>query len=230
MSKDNKKLLIYLGILFMSVLLAYKLPQNSYSIMENIMPPIKSANNSGVFYPSSIVLLILFGIGLTGISNLERFEGKSKFIIFIVVLVTVIPLMRWTLDVTRTNYHWIKDDGLKAIDIEDATTNTSISNSEMKINIKLELKDYGRNQNRFKVRVHLPENLSDYVGEEFYDFENTFSTHGRRNTYTIEDDIVITGISEDNRGELINFRWNLEDICYELYNDEENIKIVKPRF
>lgn len=230
MTKDNKKLLLYLGIIFISVLLAYKLPQHSHSIIEHIIPPIKSSNNGSVFYPSSIFILILFIISIAGLSNLERFKDKSKFLIFIVVLVVIIPLMKWTLDFTRTNYHWIKGDGLRTIDIEKSNISLSGSDSKVVINVRLELKDYSRNRNEFKIRVYLPDSLSAYTGQEFYDLEDTYITHGRRNISSIEEDIVIKPISNNEKEQLFSSRWYREDIEYELYNNEEKIKIVQPGF
>ena len=62
MYKDNKNLLKYLGIVFIAVLLIYKLPHNSYSIIEYIIPPIR--NNNSVIYLSGLVPLILFVVGI----------------------------------------------------------------------------------------------------------------------------------------------------------------------
>lgn len=179
MDKDNKNLLKYLGVVFIAVLLTYKLPHDSYSIVEYIIPPIR--NNNSVIYLSGLVPLVLFVVGIKGLFKLERFKDKSKLLVFIAVIVIVIPLMRWTLDFSRTNYHWIKDDGLKAIDIEDANLSLSGSDSKTTVKVNMELKDYGRKQNKFKIRMYLPESLNLYTGKEFYEFENYHFTYGNRN-------------------------------------------------
>ncbi len=57
LSKDNKKLLKYLGILFILGLSAYKLPHDSYSIIQYIIRPIRYKNST--IYLSVIVPLDL---------------------------------------------------------------------------------------------------------------------------------------------------------------------------
>lgn len=57
LSKDNKKLLKYLGILFILGLSAYKLPHDSYSIIQYIIRPIRYKNST--IYLSGIVPLDL---------------------------------------------------------------------------------------------------------------------------------------------------------------------------
>lgn len=140
MSKDNKKLILYLVIIFIAVLLTYKLPHNSYSIIQYIIPPIRLGNNS-VLYLSGLVPLVLIIIGIRGLFKLERFRNTSKLLIFITIVLLVIPVMNWGLDFSRTNYHWIKDDGLMALDIEKSNISLSSTDDEMIINIKLDLKD-----------------------------------------------------------------------------------------
>lgn len=224
MDKDNKKLFKTLGIIFIAVLLTYKLPHNSYSIIQYIIPPIRS--NNSVIYLSGLVPLILFIIGIKGLFNLERFKDKSKLLVFIIVLIIVIPLMKWTLDFSRTNYHWLKNDGLNAIDIQDSNISLSGFDNEMTVNVSIELKDYSRKQNRFKVRIYLPESLNTYTDKEFYEFENYYFTHGNRNITNIEEEIVLE-LDKEEINELFESKWHWENVEYEIYNDEETIKIIQ---
>ena len=142
MSKENKELLKYLGILFLAVLLTYKLPHDSYAIIQYIIKPIKY--KSAVFYFSGIIPLVLFIIGIKGLFNLERYAGKSKMLIFIVVVLIVLPTMRWALDFTRTSYHWLMKDGVKAVDIVDADARVILidSDKELTMKVRMELIDY----------------------------------------------------------------------------------------
>lgn len=224
MDKDNKKLLKYLGIVFIAVLLTHKLPHKSYSIIEYIIPPIR--NNNSVIYLSGLVPLILFVVGIKGLFKLERFKGKSRLLVVMAVIVIVIPLMRWTLDFSRTNYHWIKDDGLRAIDIENSNISLSGSDSKITVKVNMELKDYSRKQNKFKIRIYLPESLNSYTGKEFYEFENYYFTHGNRNITNIEEEIILK-LDKENTDKLFQSKWYWENVEYELYNDEEAIKIIQ---
>lgn len=226
MSKDNRKLIQYLGIIFIVVLLTYNLPRDSYSIIQYIIPPIRVGESSVIFL-SGLVPLALFIIGIKGLFKLERFTNTSKLLVFITVVLIVIPLMKWTLDFSRTNYHWIKGDGLKAVDIEESNISLSSIDDEITINISLELKDYSRKQNKFKIRVYLPESLSVYTNKGFYDFENYYYTHGNRNISNIKEDIAIKLSDTHNATQLFDSKWYWEDIEYELYNSEEKVKIIQ---
>lgn len=226
MSKDNNKFIWYLVIIFIAVLSTYKLPYNSYSIIQYIIPPIR-VGGSSVIYLSGLVPLVLFIIGIRGLFRLERFEDASKILIFITTVLLVIPAMNWVLAFSRTNYHWIKDDGLKALDIEESTISLSSTDDEMKININIELKDYGRKQNNFKMRVYLPKSLSDYTNIEYYDFETYYYTHGGRSISNIKEDIIIKLSNDHNLMQPLDSQWSWEDTVYELYNSEEKIKIIQ---
>ena len=225
MSKDDKNSIVYLAIILLTVLLTYKLPHDSYSIIQYTIPPIRRTNT--VINVSGIVPLILFIIGVSGLLKLERFKARNKLIMFILVVSIVTPSMKWALDVSRTNYHSIKDDGINAIDIEKSNINYSISDDKMTINIDLDLKDYGRSQNEFKIRVYLPEIMSIYTDKQAYDFETTYYTSGYRSVSNIQKTIQIKLNDNYDERKLYGFIWNWEDVKYELYNNKEKVKIIR---
>ncbi len=225
MSKDNKRFLKYLGIIFITVLLTYKLPQDSYSIIQYIIPPIRTKNS--VIYLSGLVPLALFIVGIKGLFKLERFAEKSKLLVFITIIIIIIPLMQWTLDFSRTNYHWIKGDGLKAVDIEESNIGLNTSDNKIIMNVSLELKDYSRkNHNKFKIRVYLPKSLSFYTDKKFYEFEHYYFIHGNRNITNIQEDIIFE-LNSNKRNELFESTWFWEDVEYELYNNDEKVRIIQ---
>ncbi|MCM1992558.1 hypothetical protein [Oceanirhabdus seepicola] len=228
MSDDNKKLFKYLGIIFIGVLLTYKLPHDSYSISQYILSPIRYKNS--VIYLSGIIPLVTFIIGIKGIFSLERFENKSKILIFLLIVMIIIPIMNWSLDFTRTNYHWLKRDGLKAVHIAQSDINLGHSNEELTINFKLELIDYSRSRNEFKIKVYLPKSLSDYVGKEFYEFEKDYRTYGNRSTLNVTEQIVVKLDNDYTPNSLFKTQWYWEDVVYELYNKKEEIRIIEHGF
>ncbi|GAA0180909.1 hypothetical protein SH2C18_35220 [Clostridium sediminicola] len=75
--------------------------------------------------------MIVYIIGIKGILKLERFSGKSKILIFMLVAIIIVPIMKWSLNFTRTNYHWIMRDGLNAVDLEDSRIGLGISDEEL---------------------------------------------------------------------------------------------------
>ena len=171
--------------------------------------------------------LTLFIFGMKGLFKLERFADKSKLLIFIAVVLIFVPAMKGTLDFSRTNYHSIKGDGLEAVDIEESNMSINSTNDEMVISINLKLKDYSRKENKFKIRVYLPESISAYTGSEFYDLDNDYYTHGNRGTYNVQEEITIKSNNNHEMSQLFDSRWYQEDMEYELYNGEETVKIIK---
>ena len=119
-----------------------------------------------------------------------------------------------------------KGDGLKTVDIVDANVNLGSSNDKLTINFKLELIDYSRGQNKFKIRAYLPKELSEYTGKEFYEFEKDYITYGNRNKMDVEEHIVINSDNEDARRSLTDSQWYQKDFEYELYNEKEVIKVI----
>ncbi|MCY6485057.1 hypothetical protein OW763_11970 [Clostridium aestuarii] len=228
MSEDNKKLFKYLGIVFIAVLLTYKLPHDSYSIIQYIIRPIRYKNS--VIYLSGIIPLAVFIIGIKGILSLERFADKRRILIFLLIVTIIIPIMNWSLDFTRTNYHWLKRDGLNAVDIVDTDINLNGSNEELTINFKLELIDYSRSQNEFKIRVYLPKSLSDYVGKDFYEFEKHYRTYGNRSILNVKEQIVVRLDNDYTRKSSFDSQWYWEDVEYQLYNKKEVVKIMEHGF
>lgn len=228
LSNDNKKLLRYLGLLFIYVLLTYKLPHDSYSIIQYVIKPIRYKN--GVIHLLLIIPFVIFIISIKGILSLKRFASKSKILIFLLILLIILPIMKWSLDFTRTNYHWLKKDGLNAVDLVNANINLNGSSEKLTVNFKLELIDYSRSENKFKIRVYLPKSLSDYVGKEFYEFENDYRTYGNRSILNIREQIVVVLDDDYIRKDLFDSRWYREDVEYQLYNENQVITIKKHGF
>lgn len=221
---DNKNLLKYFGVLFIVVLLTYKVPYDSYSIIEYIIRPI--GLNGGTVYISGLVPLVIFIIGLRGLFKLERFENTSKILIFIGVVLIVIPTMQWTVDAGRSTYHRINGHDLQGVDFVDGEITLSGSDEEIMIHSKLEIKDYSRGQNRFNIRLYLPESLQEATGKEFYDFEQEYVTHGNRREKVINKQINISLEDEWGQEDFFRARWYDQDIKYKLYNEEEAITLI----
>ncbi|AFS78725.1 hypothetical protein Curi_c17180 [Gottschalkia acidurici 9a] len=224
-SEDNKKLLKYLGIMFISVLITYKLPHDSYSIIEHIIMPIEYKDS--VVYLSGIIPLVLLFISIKGIFNLKRAEGRNKLLLFLMIITVIMPMMKWSLDITRTGYYWIKKDSLRSVDIGDSKVSLSGSNDKLTMTLNLELIDYGMTQNNFKIRVYLPKALKTYNNQDFYELENEYLTNGNRRKRTIREEIVLNLNDKNGMEKLFDSKWHWEDLKYELYNEDEVVEIIK---
>ncbi|NBG89478.1 hypothetical protein [Isachenkonia alkalipeptolytica] len=225
---DNRKLAKYVGILFIGILLTHKLPYDTYTIIEYIIRPVSF--KGGRLYLSGLIPLVIIIFALRGLFKLERFENNNKVLIVIAVIVLVMPIMRWTLDTTRTAYHLLNQHELKTLDIVDANIRLSGSEEEAIVTVKLEVIDYGRGENRFNVRMYLPKTLREHTGKEFYDFKNNYRTYGRRNQKVIEEQIIIDLEDQAAHRNLFDSRWFKEDIEYKLYNEKESIKVINRGF
>lgn len=220
-SKDNKALLKYLGILLLGVIITHRLPHDSYSIIQYIIRPIRFDNS--VLYLSGIIPLVLFIISISGIFRIKKYENKGKIGIILLIFIVVMPLMNWFVDSMMGNYHWLKNDGLNTIEIEVADCNIVTEDNTVKINIDLDLIDYGRNQNEFSIRVFLPETLVEYLGKEYYEFDESYRTYGNRNKLVIKKQITINIDDNELIEEIFDSKYYYDDMKYELYNKEESV-------
>lgn len=223
MDKDNKRLLIYLSMQFLSILLLYKIPHDSYSIAQYIVKPIKTSENS-VLYFYGLIPLILMIIGITGFLNLKRFENKSKFLLFLLVVVIIMPIMKGALDITRTAYSIVNENKLNAVDIKDPMIRLMTVQDKMTVTVSFDLIDYGKKTNTFKFRVFLPKSLANYTGLNTIESNSIYTTHGNRNGFQVEESF---DINPDNIStEYTDPRWFYEEVIYELYNEQEAVRII----
>jgi hypothetical protein len=72
----------------------------------------------------------------------------------------------------------------------------------------------------------LPESLNSYTDKDFYEFKNYYFTHGNRDITNIEEEIILE-LNRKKKRELFESEWHREDVEYELYNDDETIKIIQ---
>lgn len=229
MRKESIKLIKYLGIIFIALVLSYKLPHDSYSLIQYIIKPIRLGSNC-VLYLSGIIPLIFIIIGIKGIFGLEKFAKINRIMIILFIFAVVIPFMNWTIDFARINYYSLKDDGINSIDIKESEITLGNSNDDIIINISIELKDYSRRRNEFRMRVFLPKSLSECIGTEYYELENNYATNGNNHTFNVNEQIFVDTENADRLNKLLDTVWYWEDVKYELYNDEETVNIIEHGF
>lgn len=225
MGKNLKRLFIYLGLILISIILTYKLPQDSYSIIQYAIKSIRFENS--VLYLSGLVPLVMLFIGIRGLYRLEWFADKSKILIIIIVLILVLPTMRGTLDMAKTIYLSNLNEELRSIDLKDIDIKISdITDNEAAMNIKLELTDYGKGMNDFQIRMYLPDSLKAYFNKDFIDFEESYKSYGYGYQIIIDKQIsaqLADGITKEN---ILNSQWYWETFEFELFNDLGSSKII----
>jgi len=222
MVKDNKRLFLYLSILLFAILISCKLPHDTYSIAEYIIRPIR-INEGSYIFPSAILILILFIIGIRGIMTLDRFENANKFLIFILVIALIIPAMKLSVDFIRNNYFYAKD-GLEAVDFNKSDISIVGMNDKISLQVNLELVNHGNKVNEFRIRVYLPEYLRKYAGTNEYAFDTLYRIYPNQSNMNIRESIPLKDSSVyDN---FIPPHWLGEEVRYDLYNDEETVRIV----
>ncbi|WHH60333.1 hypothetical protein [Petroclostridium sp. X23] len=225
MSKDNKGLLKYLGSIFFGVLLTQRLPHDSYSIIQYIIRPIRLGN--GVIYLSGLIPLILFIIGIRGLFKLERFASKNKILIFLILITIVLPIMRNSLNTVRSTYYWLLKDNLETIDLVDAKVSLAHSDKEeVTIKVSLELINYSKNENEFRIRMHLPEAWKTYFGADYFEFDEEYTAHGHSNVTNITKEMTVQLVDGYNQQNIRHSQWYWETFRYEIYDDEDTVWIV----
>lgn len=224
--EQRKKLFIYIGLIFITQLLTYPLPHDSYSIIQYLIPNIKFENGT-VIYISGIIPLILLIIATTGLSRLERFRNKSKIVIFILMFMILPPIITWSIDLTRQGYHYVVDDKLNAIDITESRISLSSFNDDLSMRVDLKLKNYGRSESKFNIRVYVPESISAQTNKEFYDLEFPYFSEDYAHEFTIQEDIPLLSIEDANDKLGYSTNWYRDDVVYELYNSKEKVQIIR---
>lgn len=222
--KDNKKLFLYLGIIYAMVLMKTKLPHDSYSISDYIMGPY--LNKIDGFNVTGIIFIIIFVICVANISTLDRFIKRSPFVIFLILIVFVLPAMNYSVNGARTLYHYVADDGLNALDLKDTNISTTCNEDNLVININLILDNYGRSENTFKVKVYIPESLSGIIGTDSYETDSYYYSFPNEKEINVMTTLVVKADAAMQE-EILNSEWYDDGMKFELYNDEEVVKIVK---
>jgi len=225
MKKERIKLILWIIMIFVGVAISYKLPHDSYAIIQYIIKPIEYPHGSITL--SGLVPLILFVIAIKGIVNLEIFAKKNKLAIILVIFIIVIPLMRWTIDFARTDYYVITNAGINSLDINTSSISFSISNHEVKMNVNLQVKDYGLKNRKFRVRVYLPQSLYNFTDKKYIDLPGEYISHGYRSNQAIQQEISIDQGSIKDENILTSSEWYFEDATYVLYNENQEVKIIQ---
>lgn len=218
---DRKKLLLYVVGIFLAVLITKPLPHTSYSMIEYIIRPFRFGN--GTVNLSGFIPLLLFIYCIRGIYQLDKFKN-NKLITLLIIVIAAIPIMSWTMDITRTGYHYIRRDGLNAVDIEESNISFVGNDNVISLNVNLTIKDYSRGNKDFKIRVYLPKTLSESLNLRYIDLDNSYSTYGGNNKLLVKEEIILHSDS-NTINNIIHSNWYQEKVVYELYNDNQSIKI-----
>jgi hypothetical protein len=220
MKIDHKQLLKYLALIFISVLLSYKLPYENYSIMQYLIKPIRFEDS--VLTIAALFPLLLIIIGIKILFKANSFSTRNKIAIVIITFLLVTPLMKTSLDVAKAAYFGVNLE-LKTIDIKDANISfTDIKGNKAIINIGLNITDYGKDGNNFKVRMYLPESLSAFFNEDVIELGQSFETYGNRHTLNISEHVTVPLKEGTSTEEIFDSHWYWETFKYELYNESNS--------
>lgn len=223
-SKENKKFYKYLSLLFIISIITHRLPHDSYSIIQYIIRPIYF--NSGYLHLAGLVPLILIIISFRGLFQLERYKYRNKIGILLIYFIIITPVTNSILDTTITSYYWLRNNGLKTMDIKEEEFSIFAIDNSMYLNIELELIDYGRSKNEFAVRVFPPKSLQKYTGIEYYELEENYRTFGNKNNITIKKQMKLEVQNNETFDQIMESKYYWEDVKYELYNSEDSVQLI----
>ena len=155
----------------------------------------------------------------------------SRFKVLLVILILILPLMKYSVGIANSTYFWAKNDDLKSINLVESSFNINVLEDELIINTRLEIVDYGRSINKFKIKVHLPEEIKRIINEEYIEFGEEYYTRGRKDRLNIEKTYTYKyDINKDNNN-LDNYFMNYfhEVIRFELYNNNQRLYLIYRR-
>ena len=214
-NNDKKRVFISLGIIFITVLLVYKLPHRTYSIIEYIIRPIEIRGNTYIISGFVPIILIIWATNI--LSKIEKLKGRNTSIIFIAILVIVMPVMKLGIDITRTGYYSIKNEDVSSIEIIDTRAILSIEDNRAIINANLTLKNYSIRDKSLMIRTYFPEELAQIINKTYYESGTVHRTYGNRKVRDIQEIISIELKDEKVREELLNYWRSGPELEYELY-------------
>lgn len=221
---ENRKFLLAVSLLFLSILVTYKIPHRLVSVSELLIKPFQNGNRT--FFTSGIVPFVLFFVGISLLFSLKRYARRSKLLLFLVIIIVIIPFMKLSIDISRSLFYLVTQANFKTIDMEDSRINIQEVNDTMVASFQLELKDYSWSRKEFKVRIYLPEELSSYSGIDVYEPDMSYRTGGYLKTFIVDAPLVFKITDETAVSQLFLSDWRSGRIVYELYNEEEVIKII----
>lgn len=210
-------------MIFLAILLSCKIPRDSYTVIEYIIRPIR-IGSGGVFYISNLIPLVLLIIGITGFMKLDRFARRNKLLVFLLIVVCIIPFMKWTVTFAKTSYYSLSHEQLKAVEINEPDISFTGVNDKLTLNIKFKVTDYSQSGNHFHFKVYLPDSLSRLVSMEAIESQQLFMTDGNGRERLIEENIEVTAKIPPT--EFVNYQWYDEDATYELYNEKESVQFL----
>ena len=134
--------------------------------------------------------------------------------------------MDYLLDFSRASFHYLRNDGLESMDIVESDMHISAIEDKAYINLDLELIDYGKASNKFKIRLYYPQELTRYIEKEYYDFEGYYYSYGNKDTIPLDQQIEIDLKDSRDIDDLFEVNWYNQDYKIKLSNSEEKVDIT----
>ncbi|HWT75820.1 MAG TPA: hypothetical protein VN258_14040 [Mobilitalea sp.] len=222
--KEAKNIIIHFGLIIAGCLLFYRFPHQHYTLLQYLIKPARNSNS--VFTCLNIVPLVFLLLGSIGLAAIKPFANKNRFLVLLLVFFLLPRGVIWSFDLAKTVYYWVGQDRLSAVDIKDSQFTLQSSNEIVTLHFNIKFIDYGRKTNTFTYRIYLPDGYAKYLKNTVYESNSYITTTGNWSVTQYQQDIpaeLKDGITIDD---LIDADWNREEIIYELYNKEEEVKII----
>lgn len=214
-SNDKKRILTGLGIIFMAVLLIYKLPHRPYSIIEYIIKPMEIKGS--IVNISGLIPIVLIVVATNVLSKVEKLKKVNSSIIFLVILVLVMPVMNWTIELARTGYYSFKGEGVSSVEIVDTRPVLGIEDHRATIDVNINLKDYSMDGSKVRVRICFPEELAEIINKKSYESGTVHNTFGSRKVREVREVIAFELENEEIKDKLLDYWRSGVKLEYELY-------------
>ena len=224
MKRDNKRYLRAVIIVIIIAICNMKLPHNSKSIFQFIMPPIKTSPGSRLYLSGIITVLILLW-SYNEIVKSNYFK-HDKVTIFILMFFFIVPIITKGINVVKIPYYALSS-GLRTIEVIDSNFGVEFDgkpNNKMKIS--LHLKNYSSEIKEFNISVDIPKSLSIFIAEDSVMLPKKYMIG------PYKDDIYITEIIEFNYAvgysaeDIFNTNYVYDNYKIKIYNENSELVII----
>ena len=224
MAKGHKRYFRAVLIIFIAAFCNMKLPHSSRSVIQYIIPPIKTSNGSRLYLSGvPIIIAILWGYKEIVKSN---YFNMNKVLRAIFIFFIILPTIFKGVNTIKTPYY-ILNSGLKTIEIVNSKLVFGLDyepNSEIKV--ELNLKNYSNEVKRFNISLSIPESLRTVISESTVMLPDTYTVAPHQNSIDIDETIEFKYIDGRSRADIIHSHYHFDNYEIYLLNEEDELAIV----
>lgn len=224
MEKDHKRYLRAVLVIFIAAFCSMKLPHSSKSIIQYIIPPIKIGDGSRLYLSGvPIIIAILWSYKEIAKSN---YFNMNKLLRAILIFFIILPTIFKGVSIIKTPYYTF-NNGLKTIEVVDSKLVFGLDyESNNKIRVRLNLKNYSSEVKKFNVSLNIPESLRTVISDSTVMLPDTYTVAPHQNSIDIDEVIKFNYIDGCSREDIISSHYHFDNYEIHLSNQKDELVII----